>query len=71
MEEADKLCSRVAIMHLGKVAAIGSPTELKASIGGPEVTMDDVFAHYSGAELESGGSFRETSRTRRVARRVG
>ncbi len=71
MEEADKLCSRVAIMHLGKVAAIGSPAELKDSIGGGDVTMDDVFAHYSGAELESGGGFRETFRTRRVARRVG
>ncbi len=71
MEEADILCSRVAIMHLGKVAAIGSPAELKAGIGGNGVTMDDVFAHYSGAELESGGGVRETFRTRRVARRLG
>ena len=34
MEEADSLCDRVAIMHLGKVVAIGTPAELKASIGG-------------------------------------
>ncbi len=71
MEEADSLCARVAIMHLGKVAACGSPAQLKTSIGREGVTMDDVFAHYSGAELESGGSFRETFRTRRTARRLG
>lgn len=64
MEEADQLCGRVAIMHLGKVVAIGTPPELKASIGGNGVTLDDVFAHYTGYEIESGDSFRETSRTR-------
>ncbi len=70
MEEADGLCSRVAIMHLGKVVAIGTPQELKASIGGGEATLDDVFAHYTGYEIETGGSFSETSRTRRAARRL-
>ncbi|HVN16347.1 MAG TPA: ATP-binding cassette domain-containing protein [Anaerolineales bacterium] len=70
MEEADVLCNRVAIMHQGKLATIGSPMELKASLGG-DATLDDVFAHFAGAELESGGSYREVSRTRRTARRVG
>jgi len=69
MEEADHLCDRVAIMHLGKVAAIGTPAELKASIGGNGVTPEDVFVHYTGAELDS-GSYREVSRTRRAARRL-
>jgi ABC-2 type transport system ATP-binding protein len=71
MEEADSLCSRVAIMHEGRIAAIGSPGELKASLGGPEVTLDDVFAHFAGAELDKGGGYREATRTRRTARRVG
>ena len=71
MEEADTLCSRVAIMHEGRVAAIGTPADLKASLGGNEVTLDQVFAHYAGTELEIGGSFREISRTRRTARRLG
>ena len=71
MEEADTLCSRVAIMHEGRVAAIGTPAELKASLGGDNVTLDQVFAHYAGTELEIGGSFREISRTRRTARRLG
>jgi len=71
MEEADSLCNRVAIMHRGKVVAIGTPAELKASIGGNGVTLDDVFIHYTGDMLDSGGSYRETSRTRRTARRLG
>jgi ABC-2 type transport system ATP-binding protein len=71
MEEADSLCSRVAIMHLGKVAIIGTPAELKASIGGPEQTLDDVFVHYAGDTSESGGSYGETSSERRMAKRLG
>ena len=71
MDEADSLCRRVAVMHLGKVAALGTPAELKQSIGGNGATLDDVFAYYAGAELESGGNYRETTRTRRTARRLG
>ncbi len=70
MEEADSLCNRVAIMHLGVVAAIGTPEELKKSVPGENVTLDDVFIHYAGGEIE-GGSFREASRARRVAKRLG
>jgi ABC-2 type transport system ATP-binding protein len=73
MEEADSLCHRIAIMHMGKVVAMGTPVELKASIGGNGATMEQVFAHYAGADLqaESGGSYRETFRTRRTAQRLG
>ena len=71
MEEADDLCSRVAILNLGNIAAIGTPDELKKSIGGDEMTLDDVFIHFSGNKLDTGGSYRETSRTRRTARRLG
>ncbi len=71
MEEADSLCSRVAIMHRGRIVALGSPAELKASIGNDDTTLDDVFIHYTGGTLESGGTYRETSRTRRTTRRLG
>jgi ABC-2 type transport system ATP-binding protein len=71
MEEADTLCDRVAIMHVGRVAIIGTPAHLKASLGGEGATMDDVFAHYAGSGLECGGGYLETSRTRRTARRLG
>jgi ABC-2 type transport system ATP-binding protein len=71
MEEADSLCGRVAIMNLGRVAALGGPEELKASIGRPEATLDEVFAHYTGHQLDNGGNYREISRTRRTLARLG
>ena len=71
MEEADKLCGRVAIMHLGKLAVVGSPDSLKASLGTEDATLDDVFVHYTGGTLERGEGYREASRTRQTARRLG
>jgi ABC-2 type transport system ATP-binding protein len=37
MEEAQRLCDRVAIVDRGKVIALGSPRELIAGLGGTEV----------------------------------
>ena len=71
MEEAEALCSRVAIMHKGNIVADGSPAELKKSVGGKKTTLDDVFAFYSGNTIESGGSYRETSRVRRTCKASG
>jgi ABC-2 type transport system ATP-binding protein len=71
MAEAESLCSRVAIMHRGKIVIDDSPERLKASIGDHEATLGQVFVHYAGDTLESGGSYRETSRGRRTARRLG
>jgi ABC-2 type transport system ATP-binding protein len=71
MEEAQEHCDRVAIMHLGRTMAVGSPGELTASVNGGDADMDDVFAHYTGASLDTGGSYRDTSRARRTARRLG
>jgi len=71
MEEADSLCTRIGIMHRGQIAVIGTPDELKATVGGENPNLNDVFVYYAGDALESGGSYRETSRARRTARRLG
>ncbi|MGB2884009.1 MAG: ATP-binding cassette domain-containing protein [Dehalococcoidia bacterium] len=39
MEEADRLADRIAIIDLGKIVAMGTPAELKQSIGGDVVTL--------------------------------
>ena len=70
MDEADSLCQRIAIMHHGRVAAIGQPAELKKTVG-EHATLEDVFIHYSGDMIESGESYRQTASTRRTARRLG
>lgn len=71
LEEADTLCHRVVIMNQGKEIITGSPTELKAAIGKPDATLDDVFIHYAGNQLVSGVSYSETARTRRTSQRLG
>jgi len=37
MDEAERLCDRVAIMDHGKVIALGTPNELIASVGGEDI----------------------------------
>ncbi len=39
MGEADELCDRIAIMSEGKIAVLGSPSELKRTVGGDVVTV--------------------------------
>ena len=54
MDEADKLCDRIAIVDHGRLVALDSPDALKASIPGraaDTVTLDDVFVHYTGHDL--------------------
>lgn len=52
MEEADRLCDRIAIMDNGKVVALDTPHNLKASIGDPDkTTLEDVFLNLTGRRL--------------------
>jgi len=72
MEEADALCDRVALMHHGRLQAIGTPPELKESVSA-HATLEDVFRHYGGSDLEEEASrtgLREIRSSRRAARRV-
>jgi len=39
MEEADKLCSRLSIVDLGKIVAQGTPSELKGEIGADAINL--------------------------------
>ncbi len=51
MEEAQRLCDRIAIMHEGKVIAVGTASELAVSIGQPEANLETVFLHLTGRTL--------------------
>jgi len=52
MEEADRLCNRVAIMDGGQIIAMDTPYQLKSRIGSPEnVTLEDVFLKLTGRSL--------------------
>jgi ABC-2 type transport system ATP-binding protein len=73
MEEADALCDRVALMHLGRIRAEGAPAELRAELGA-DATLEDVFRHHTGGELgdeTARGGLRAVRSTRRTAGRLG
>ena len=72
MDEADELCDQLAILHLGKIAAVGNPADLKAAVA-PDATLDDVFARYSGVSIHEGGgtTYRDIRQARRTASRLG
>jgi ABC-2 type transport system ATP-binding protein len=70
MEEAEQYCDRIALMHRGRIRALGTPGELIAGLGGAGGSLDDVFRSYTGDDLDSGG-FRDVRAARRTARRLG
>jgi ABC-2 type transport system ATP-binding protein len=70
MEEADQLCDRVALMHRGRLRAVGTTSGLKAALRAG-ASLEDVFRHYTGDSLEESGAFRDVRATRRTAIRLG
>ena len=72
-QEAEALCDRIALLHLGTVRAEGSPAQLKAALA-RDATLEDVFRHHTGGSLAgdtTAGGLRAIRSTRRTARRVG
>jgi ABC-2 type transport system ATP-binding protein len=69
MQEADQRCDRVALMHKGRIRALGTPADLRGALG-PTSTLDDVFRAHTGDRLDDRGDMRAIRATRRTARRV-
>ena len=69
MEEAEALCDRIALMHRGRLRALGTPAALRADLGSG-ATLDDVFRHHTGDALADQGSLRDVRVARRTASRL-
>ena len=54
MDEADRLCDRLAILNDGRVVVEGTPAELRASLSGDghNATLHDVFMQHTGRSLD-------------------
>jgi ABC-2 type transport system ATP-binding protein len=58
MEEADRLCDRIAVLNRGRIVALDTPERLKASLrqvsepGEREPTLEDVFMHLTGLSVD-------------------
>jgi ABC-2 type transport system ATP-binding protein len=51
MEEADRLCDRVAIIDHGRIVALDTPERLKADAQRSDATLEDVFLELTGRSL--------------------
>jgi ABC-2 type transport system ATP-binding protein len=71
MEEADSVSDRVAIINQGKIAVIGTTTELKTQTGKENASLDDAFIYFIGNKLDpTGNSFRDIRRARQTEKRL-
>jgi ABC-2 type transport system ATP-binding protein len=57
MDEADRLCDRIAIIDDGRIVALDTPANLKLQVGARSgknglTTMEDVFMAYTGKSLD-------------------
>ncbi|WP_366934665.1 ABC transporter ATP-binding protein [Mesotoga sp.] len=54
MDEAEKLCDYVAIIHLGRIVASGRPLELKKQLLGriKNPSFEDVLLEFTGVSME-------------------
>jgi ABC-2 type transport system ATP-binding protein len=72
MEEAEEVSDRVAIMHRGNIAALGTVSELKKQTKMKKPTLEDAFIFFTGANLqEEGGNFRAIRKARELAKKLG
>jgi len=53
MEEAERLCDRVAIMDHGKIIALGTPQQLIASVGGEHIVEFAVSGRSSNGQIDT------------------
>jgi ABC-2 type transport system ATP-binding protein len=66
MEEADQLCDRVAIMDHGQILALGTPAELKASLGADTIVTVKVNGATDGLAERLRSDLPEADRVRDV-----
>ena len=62
MEEADRLCDRIAIIDDGRIVALDTPEGLKALVeskNGDKTTMEDVFIALTGRTFEDAEAEKE------------
>ena len=70
MDEAERLCDRVAIVDAGRVIALGTPAELIATLGGDHV-IEFTWGGNGAVRHIDAGRIRDAAGRQRSAHRRG
>ncbi|OIJ19043.1 multidrug ABC transporter ATP-binding protein [Anaerobacillus alkalidiazotrophicus] len=70
MDEAESMCSNIAIMSQGEIVVNGTLAQLKEKIGNNDASMDDIYTHFAG-NSQMKGELKDVTATRRMAQRLG
>ncbi len=70
MDEAQELCSHIAIMNHGKIVVNGTLQELRKIAKLPKASMNDLFVRFVGPIDSEKGDLNNVSKIRRIARRL-
>jgi ABC-2 type transport system ATP-binding protein len=71
MEEAEEVSDRIAIMHAGKIAAIGTSFELKKQTKKDNAKLEDAFIFFTKSKIQKRGNLHEIRRVREQERKLG
>jgi ABC-2 type transport system ATP-binding protein len=66
MEEADELCDRLAIMDHGKILALGTPAELKRSVGAEAIVTIKAAGELDALAARLSQAIAEVTQTRAI-----
>ena len=66
MEEADELCDRLAIMDHGKILALGTPAELKRSVGADTIVTIKAAGELDALAKQLADAIAEVTQTRSI-----
>jgi len=70
MTEAEEVSNRVAIIQSGKIAVMGTVSELKEKMNMKDATLEDAFIFFTGNRFEENGNIRDTRRIREVEHKL-
>jgi ABC-2 type transport system ATP-binding protein len=71
MEEAERLCDRMAIMDRGKITAMGTLADLRRKARRPKANLEEIFVRLVGHLENEEGSLSDVQRSRRNSKRLG
>jgi ABC-2 type transport system ATP-binding protein len=71
MEEAERLCDRMAVMDQGRIAAMGTLADLRRQTRLPGASLEKIFVRLVGRLESSEGSLSDVQRSRRNSKRMG